>query len=1315
MSHISQVYFPQTIPFTKIKSITHFATFSYILLSNHQILSYSNNSNYELPLTSSIPHIIKDVFYTIPLPQINILHSIDSSLFIITNDYNVYTIHSNKLTEPPEIDGTLSKIKITNIVSSHNQSITIILNNKHQCYLYGTFPPSNKYIQHKQLMLLQHIPNEFNYINNIGCSDKYIVIQDFSGIIGKSIYISHSHNNGKKNDSYEIIKVPFDYMNEQVSKFECGDDVLCLLDRKGCVYLYNENEGIFKVKLHDSIVHIMIKKKYIFLINSTLNTYHILTMHSHKGEIIKNINENVYGLYSKYFYISQIITESNLNKELLFTVETTSDNIKKAQDNQIKMFSLRYVSDFKNKTDENGANILIVASVNQIDPNVSMNMSLYSNYSTNSIFNKTIENNTSIIGNNKLNGRIAKITSLLGKIFDTKLDEVEQRRARSSKKTIQIEKVNSSDYSISLFTHENLGKQIKDKLCSLENENDEQCSYNDEPYVSGLYGKNHFTYQNKTNMKRNKSSGYMKLTKKLQSITEEEDKLTQQQQLQYRNNVSSTLSSSIMFNKSNLMLNSSCNINNLTNSVNKEVHFIKESMVSPSNVIDFNKERKGIASVKIKSIKKKISEKEITFIFDNVNVCNHNKEIFNVNPIIKKINEFKIQQEQKRIEIENQRIKQLELERKLHELELQKKEQDEIERQNNRKQEQREKLLNDSKYLQQFTSKNNTSLTKSSESKKSKSNHIGNNSNLTQSVTNSISSFLSPSSSPKKKSLILSPEKPFTNLRRAQTPSKSNCSSNKKGSENNVNYNNSSSNKAYVYRKAKVVNCKSNNVKEMSYNVKKVNNNSSNNNKVDNNKIQHVESPLLLKLKQSNQNAIIINATSKESLVELIQKAKEKIKNINNNNNNSIYFYLEDDPSKILKFKDNNIEIINQDNISSYLNKNSSTIQTNPFNASITQNTFSFNKSFNNKPLLNSKSQKGFSELKSSSQNNQINIIGLTEHQQQQPNSTQQTLTNTTSIHNPKRNNPIRLISQAKSLSIIQHSNSNSNPHHQHCITSTSETQTHPSQLFYKIQQLPQNQMNISTNHNTNVLNHYRSKSTLNNKPQINNSQHLIKKKPHHQHNNNQPIRATTPLNFISHHSSSNYQLPINYEECFNANNSSSKKKLNRRNHSNNHNSNSNNNRKISTGNSNKDVLVKKAVEQLKQRYLAYLQKIYGKTDKNDINSICPPSNNENNLIREFMNSEIKMNTTDSEYLKPCESFLSQDEMESFFFENLKFDKLKDKLIKNKKQQPLKELSIATNSQQMLSLEEEEKNCSLEPMELEKSSFTKPSRSYNFP
>ena len=113
-----------------------------------------------------------------------------------------------------------------------------------------------------------------------------------------------------------------------------------------------------------------------------------------------------------------------------------------------------------------------------------------------------------------------------------------------------------------------------------------------------------FTYQNKTNMIRNKSSGYMKLTKKLQSITEEEDKLTQQQQPQYGNNVSSTLSSSIMFNKSNLMLNSSCNINNHTNSINKEVHFIKESMVSPSNVIDFNKERKGIASVKIKSIKK---------------------------------------------------------------------------------------------------------------------------------------------------------------------------------------------------------------------------------------------------------------------------------------------------------------------------------------------------------------------------------------------------------------------------------------------------------------------------------------------------------------------------------------------------------------------------------------------------------------------------------------------------------------------------------------------------------------------------------------
>ena len=86
------------------------------------------------------------------------------------------------------------------------------------------------------------------------------------------------------------------------------------------------------------------------------------------------------------------------------------------------------------------------------------------------------------------------------------------------------------------------------------------------------------------------------------------------------------------------------------------------------------------------------------------------------------------------------------------------------------------------------------------------------------------------------------------------------------------------------------------------------------------------------------------------------------------------------------------------------------------------------------------------------------------------------------------------------------------------------------------------------------------------------------------------------------------------------------------------------------------------------------------------------------------MNSEIKAN--DSEYLKPCESFISQDEMENFFFENLKFDKIKKELYK-KNPGLFRDISISISTvHQMISFDEEEKN-SLEPMELDRSSFTR--------
>ena len=184
----------------------------------------------------------------------------------------------------------------------------------------------------------------------------------------------------------------------------------------------------------------------------------------------------------------------------------------------------------------------------------------------------------------------------------------------------------------------------------------------------------------------------------------------------------------------------------------------------------------------------------------------------------------------------------------------------------------------------------------------------------------------------------------------------------------------------------------------------------------------------------------------------------------------------------------------------------------------------------------------------------------------------------------------------------------------------------------------------------------------------------------------NQMMRSSTPLNYISHNSTSNYKRPLNHslknESILNPKVIGSM---------------------FTQKNIGRNEQINNAVEQLKERYVNYLQKVY---DKNKLESLTPPScsENENELIREFMNSEIKAN--DSEYLKPCESFISQDEMENFFFENLKFDKIKKELYK-KNPGLFRDISISISTvHQMISFDEEEKN-SFEPMELDRSSFTR--------
>lgn len=1177
-------------------------------------------------------------------------------LCILTQDGSVYLIDDEMNLEPKYMKD-LSHIKILSI--DITDTFVVILDYKHHCYIWKGY---------EEIIAIKY-HSDFSYIERIGAANDYFVCYDFSGLLGYG-----------KLQNEELQRIPFDYTHEQIDSFECGDNMICILDKKSNVYFYNELEGIFKVKLNDSITAIKFIKSNILLFSSDMKKVHILSNASKSYCDIKKISnlvEKVYIINNNCSLYSLISSKIKNSKEIILTVESSYETIQKIECDKEKLFNLEYMTDFSKQEDSvmnylirkeskelsifQSTNLNSSSSFSLADSVLPVNMSLSKlNSSINSGFTNTqtsITNNT-VCSNSNM--RINKITHLLERIFDSKFEDMEKKRSRSTKRRIVIERVNSSEFSFEerdseMLYNSSLGNEIEDTL-----------SKKMEKYKRGF-------------------SGGMLMNRKLQSITEEdeksvvnsmrkkkEDETNKETEQQFNIKVIETQSRNKEKGKD------SERVKIIKSKVGKSELRIKKSMISPSN--DIPKPSIGsLTNLKIKTIKHKEDIKEIhkdSSIKRMVIPTNEDTRLESIVALFEKKEEGKRQQQ---IKEENERAKQLKLEDERKEKNITQTQQKEKE-----KKEKKDEVINiqnnvqmlnkvkscastlkkedfepskcsdfitttpkslgieiveiEKQYKQLKTPKrmnpynqlktnpnkkdiknqsspillSNATIKKDTPNIMTESNktmHIETNydSNVTspKKQDNKIS-ISSPCSNKKKqpisltkKSLNQSPQR-----KRAQTPSSKNKPitikpNNLSSSLSNANITKSQSkNFLYVYHKAKP--------KATSSNTKLINQ----------------PSFLIDKLQQnlkSKNNIKIYKTTSKESLTDIIEKVKES-----NNTNSSLYYQIEDDNNKILYIKNNNIEIITKDNIDTF-------IQTKKRN-DIKEKNLSI----------------GFSHLKSASFNH-INIEGF--NRNKSTNNIKTCLTESVTISKTKE--PIRIVQSQTLTSYTILGNQSKEK-----INDTNKSIV----IFKKAQSTP-------------GFKHLRSKSTMGHKR---NEVSSPKK--------NQMMRSSTPLNYISHNSTSNYKRPLNHslknESILNPKVIGSM---------------------FTQKNIGKNEQINNAVEQLKERYVNYLQKVY---DKNKLESLTPPScsENENELIREFMNSEIKAN--DSEYLKPCESFISQDEMENFFFENLKFDKIKKELYK-KNPGLFRDISISISTvHQMISFDEEEKN-SLEPMELDRSSFTR--------
>lgn len=1164
----------------------------------------------------------------------------DGSVYYIDNDLNA----------EPKSELSLSNLKIFSIMVSNKNGI--IIDNKHKCYIWRGF---------KQLEEIKN-QRDFSYIEKIGCNDYYFAYLDFSGLLGMS-----------KWNSKEIVKVPFDYTKEHIESFECGKNILCIIDRRNCLYLYNEEEGIFKVKLNESIQKVQIVKGQILLLSSDLKRVHIFsTSLGNYGEIkqIANISERIYRINKNCNLRILFDCYTNNSNEIMFCFESLYTELQEIEINKEKLFSLELMSDFS-KQEDNKINYLVGKDIStfqstNINSNSSFSLAdsvLPVNISLtrlNSSMSSGLINANNTFSNN--NTRINKITNLLERIFDNKFEIMAKRKSRSTKRRIVIERVNSSE-----FSHEEIDLINKTQINR----------------VSGI----ELNQLNKTKIDKHQRGYSGPIQRNLQSISEEDEK-TMINSLRKRQEEISKEKESI--NEKSAMTNlhllkiqtkndkkgkdrnkdkENRNNNNKTqntkgntnfnyldkNKLNliktkvakSELRLKNRSMVSPSNIIPnpniqvlsdlkkklMNNKREEFASFKKDEISKnlkQIKNNDITI-----------KEIFSVYEKQKKEEDIKKQQkkeEKEKIEKQFEKIKQKNnikekiqkkseikndlipsLEKGEIEVSLKKDQTNQndisfhIDKQDKKEIEIQEK---------QNTSKNDTPPL----SDEINSKYIENPPYTFCSPKKiEFSSIKSPIFSPSDTKISKKIMTHKISYQRSFSPSiESNKNKNNKTTLPKYSLNssytcispnkNENKNYAYVYHKAKP--------KSISISIS----------------IDKTEPPNQKKLidqilsNSKNRNNIkLYTATSKESLNDLIEKAKES-----EDINSSIYYQIENDDNKILYIKNNNIEIITNENICSFIKK---------------------------KNKIKPQTQ-GFSHLKQSHQ--QIKLDGKELIRRNKSISNMISFT-TTNINKTKE--PIRII-QSQSLSSFSIKNQ----------PSKDKIDTNKEIIFFKkTQSTPAFKHNRSKSSNIKEHKsyHYKTNKTEVHSPKLKNQ-----------------MRASTPLKFISYKSTSNYQRPLNHsmknESILNPNCTKVISKL------------------LSKSTSKKSKIPASTVEKLKERYLSYLQKIF---DKNTLESITPPSfnENENDLIREFMNSEIKAN--DSEYLIPCESFISQDEMENFFFENLKFEKIKNLLVK-KMNPGFKDFSLSTVNQ-MLTFDEEEKNSTLEPIELDRSSFTRMSRNSN--
>ena len=339
--------------------------------------------------------------------------TINGELYSIGKDHYNYGIlgMGNNINEINELtyNNSFKNMKIKNI-SLYNK-YCICINNLNKILLFGTF--------NSQLYSIpKEIENDNNEFIDIKCSENYFVLLD---IYNHLFYYGYIYNNNSNYKNFFFKKIDFDYQNDEINNFICSNNYICILSKSFNIFLYNET-GLYKLKIQDSIHIIYQMKNNIFLISYDKKKIHILENNDINYNFKKELIAKTYQINDKLDLLG--VCENYI---------TNSDEI---------IFLIKGNPIFQYENNENIFNLLYSINYEQeiiFNKNENQNKNFDFNISNESIFPVNIS--LSKINNSNSVSRINKISSLLIRVFDNKINEIKKQRARSANRKIYLEKV----------------------------------------------------------------------------------------------------------------------------------------------------------------------------------------------------------------------------------------------------------------------------------------------------------------------------------------------------------------------------------------------------------------------------------------------------------------------------------------------------------------------------------------------------------------------------------------------------------------------------------------------------------------------------------------------------------------------------------------------------------------------------------------------------------------------------------------------------------------------------------------------------------